>query len=78
MLRTLNSNTITLTILHIELNIHLPIHVGRTSIQSTSLDDDVVGHELQIGVQARAAGRAEEVLVDLAAVADGVVVFGGS
>jgi len=52
--------------------------VGGAPVQATTLDASDVGHDLQLGVEAGAAGAAEEVLVDLAAVALGVVGLGGA
>lgn len=73
LLRSLNSRTITRPILNIKLNIDLPIQIRRTPIQSPGLDAGHIGHDLELGVQTRAAGRTEEVLIDLAAIADSVV-----
>lgn len=65
-------------ILHIELNINLALQVRLPVVQSSGLDDRVVRHDIQLGVQTRAAVRAEEVLVDLAAGAGDVISLGGS
>lgn len=78
LLSTLHSSQIIRPVLNIELNIDLALQVRLPVIQSAGLDDCVVGHDLQLGVQARAAVGAEEVLVDLATGAGDVVSFRGS
>ena len=78
LLRTLNSSKITPAILNIELDINLAPQVRLAAIQSASLDAGVIRHHLQLGVQTRAAGWAEEMLVDFARVTDDIVGGGGS
>lgn len=78
LLSTLNSSKITPAILNIELDINLAPQVCLATIQSARLDAGVVRHHLQLGVQARAAGWAEEMLVDFARGTDDIVGGGGS
>lgn len=78
LLSTLSSTKITPAILHIELDINLAPQVRFAAIQSTRLDAGVVRHHLQLGIQARAAGWAEEMLVDFARVTNDIVGGGGS
>lgn len=76
LIRPLDRLTISQPILRIEL--HRNVMIIRTAIQPTTLDARHIRHDLQLGVQARAAGRAEPVLVDLAGRAFCVVVFGAA
>lgn len=59
-------------ILRVELNSYI-LDIGGTAIQSTSLNASQVWHDLQFSVQRAAASRAEEVLVDLSRVSNGIV-----
>lgn len=78
LLRTLNRSKITSAVLDIELDIDLAPQVRLAAIQSARLNAGVVRHHLQLSVQARATGWAEEMLVDFARVADDIVGVGGS
>ena len=78
LLSTRNGSKITRTILDIELDINLATKVSLAAIQCPGLDTGHLGHDLDFGIEAGAAGGAEEVLVNFAACADGVVGAGGS
>ena len=66
------------SVLNVKLHVNLAIKLCATILKSTSLDNGRVGDSLQLGVQARAAGGAEKVLVDLARSTGDVVGTGGS
>lgn len=65
-------------VLGVKLDADLVVERGLAAVERAGLDADVGGHNLELGVERRAAGAAEEVLVDLARVALGVVGLGGA
>lgn len=73
LLSTLHSREVPSTILNVKLNINLAIQLSTLVIQGPGLNAGHIRHDLKLGVNSRAAGRAEEVLVDLAASTLGVV-----
>lgn len=73
LLSSLHSSKIARPVLHIELYIDLPSEVCASVVQGSSLHTGDVGHDFQFGIQARPAGRAEEVFVNLATSTSGVV-----
>jgi hypothetical protein len=66
------------TVLGVKLDANLVTEASSAAIKRTSLDAVDVGHDFERSVQAGAAVGAEEVLVDLAGVADDVPGFGGA
>jgi hypothetical protein len=61
-------------VLAVQLNVNLVGQVGAAIVQGPGLDARLVGHDFQLSVEAGAARRAEEVLVDLARGTGDVVV----
>lgn len=78
LLRPLNSRHITHPILNIKLNIHTPTQRSLPIIQRARLDNRLIGHDVEFGVEAGSAVGAEEVAVVFAGGAGYVAVFGGS
>lgn len=66
LLGTLSSLQVTNTITAVKLDIDLVVEVGLAVVKTTSLDDDLAGHDVEASVQAGAAVATEEVVVYLA------------
>lgn len=67
LLGTIDRLQVAHSILCIELNTDLASEAGHPSVQAARLDASLIRHHFQLRVQAGAAVRAEEMLVDLAA-----------
>ena len=63
-------------VLAVELDVDLAVQSGLAVVQAAGLDDDDVGHDVELGVEAGAAGAAEEVAVVLAGVAGNIIGLG--
>lgn len=72
LLRTGTGREVADAVLCVKLDANLVAEAGRAAIEGAGLDAVGVGHDLEGRVQAGTAVAAEEVLVDLARVADGV------
>lgn len=77
LLSTLGGLQVCRSVLGVELNTNLASHIGGAAVQTSGLDTRHIGHDLQLGVQAGSTVAAEEVLVNLARVANGIVGLGG-
>ena len=62
----------------VKLDVNLVVEIRLALVETTGLNDDVAGHDVEARVQARAAVRAEEVAVVLSRSASYVTVLGGS
>jgi len=62
----------------VKLDVNLVVEIRLALVETTRLDDDVAGHDVEACVQARAAVGAEEVAVVLSRGASYVTVLGGS
>lgn len=76
LISTLNIDQVRNSIFAVELNSRLPLQARLSLVKPTSLDARDVGHQVQLGVQARPAVGAEEVSVVLARVPSDVVELG--
>lgn len=62
----------------VKLDVDLVSQARGAAVEAAGLDDDLAGHDVQLGVQAGAAVGAEEVVVGLARGAGDVALLGGS
>ena len=76
MLGSAYRSQVTDSILGVEFRADLVAQTGFALIQTAGLDDDDTGHDVQLGVQAGAAGAAEMVAVVLARLSLDVVELG--
>ena len=76
MLGSIYSSQVADSVLAVELGGDLVAQTGFALIQTASLDDDDTGHDIQLGVQAGAAGAAEMMAVVLARLSLDVVELG--
>lgn len=78
LLRAVEARKIAHAVLAIELDGDLVPQAGLAAVQPAGLDDDVPRHDVQLGEQAGAAVRAEEVVVLLPGSRDDGAQLGGS
>ena len=76
LLGSLSSLQVANAITAVKLDIDLVVEVGLAVVKTTSLDDDIAGHDVEASVQAGAAVTTEEMVVYLARGASDIVLLG--